>query len=112
MSWARRIFRSAAGRLPTPLLRPFGAPVAVFFHGVEHEIFDADLQQNHHALKDFRAIAACLKAHFDVAPLDELANALAHPERHRRTVFLMSDDGYANALHTAANVLQEFGLPW
>lgn len=84
----------------------------MFFHGVEPNIFDPELQENHHAIEDFRAIAAALKAHFDVAPLSELGAALRHPQKHRRTVFLTSDDGYANTLHTAANVLEDLGLPW
>src|ERR1043165_5886794 len=86
--------------------------MAVFFHGVEREIFDPALQENHHAIEDFHAIAAGLKIHFDVRPLSDLEGALARPQRHRRTVFLMSDDGYANTLHTAADVLGDLELPW
>jgi peptidoglycan/xylan/chitin deacetylase (PgdA/CDA1 family) len=107
-----RAFRSMAGQLPAPLTRPLGQPAAVFFHGVERDIFDPSLQDNHHAIEDFHAIASALKANFDVAPLSELDDAIANPKRHRRTVFLMSDDGYANTLHTAADVLQDLCLPW
>lgn len=84
----------------------------MFFHGVEREILDPDLQDNHHALEDFRIIAAALNANFEVLPLGELSDALARPKRHRRTVFLMADDGYANNLHTASQVLQDLRLPW
>jgi peptidoglycan/xylan/chitin deacetylase (PgdA/CDA1 family) len=97
---------------PGWLLRPLGQPVAVFFHGVEREILDPPLQENHHAVEDFHTIAAGLKTHFDVRPLSDLEDALARPQRHRRTVFLMSDDGYANTLHTAADVLGDVELPW
>jgi peptidoglycan/xylan/chitin deacetylase (PgdA/CDA1 family) len=112
MSFAGRTLRAIADRLPAALLRPLGAPVAVFFHGVEQEIFDPDLQDNHHRAEDFYEIASALKLHFDVAPLSELSDALARPKRHRRTVFLISDDGYANTLHIAAGVLEDLGLPW
>jgi peptidoglycan/xylan/chitin deacetylase (PgdA/CDA1 family) len=112
LSFAGRTLRILAARLPPVLVRPLGGPVAVFFHGVEQNIFDSDLQENHHAVEDFYEITSTLKVHFDVAPLSELGTALRHPQKHRRTVFLMSDDGYANTLHTAANVLEGFGLPW
>lgn len=109
---AGRGFRYISGHLPASLVRPLGQPAAVFFHGAERKIFDPVLQENHHAIADFYAIAAALKANFHVASLSELDDALAHPHRHRRTVFLMSDDGYANTLHTAADVLENLELPW
>src|SRR3954468_21398050 len=99
-------------RAPGWLLRPLGQPMAVFFHGVERKILDPALQENHHSVEDFHAIAAGLKTHFEVLPLSDLEDALARPQRHRRTVFLMSDDGYANTLHTAADILKELGIPW
>lgn len=98
--------------MPAPLVRPLGEPTAVFFHGAERKIFDPVLQENHHALPNLHGIATALKGNFDVAPLSELDEALAHPHRHRRTVFLMSDDGYANTLHSAADVLENLDLPW
>lgn len=84
----------------------------LFFHGVEPQITDPDAQNNHHALEDFAGIAMALKRHFKVAPLSELPHALRYPQRHRRTVFLSSDDGYANTLSVAAPVLKALELPW
>src|SRR5205823_4390828 len=66
MSFTGRTLRTIAGRLPATLLRPLGAAVAVFFHGVERCPFDTDLQDNHHRTEDFCEIASALKAHFDV----------------------------------------------
>jgi peptidoglycan/xylan/chitin deacetylase (PgdA/CDA1 family) len=40
-----------------------------------------------------------------------LEDVLKNPERHVHTVFLMSDDGYANTL-LAADILNELGLSW
>jgi peptidoglycan/xylan/chitin deacetylase (PgdA/CDA1 family) len=111
LSLKRKLLRQAGARLPAKLLRSLGRPVALFFHGVERRIADPALQFNHHALEDFHAIAAALKADFDVAPLTELGAVLKRPERHRRTVFLMSDDGYANT-QLAADVLEDLHLPW
>jgi peptidoglycan/xylan/chitin deacetylase (PgdA/CDA1 family) len=105
------IFRAVSRAAPA-LGRQLGRPVAVFFHGVEPRLEDPALQSNHHELEAFAAIARSLKADFDVAPISDLTYVLKRPERHPRTVFLMADDGYANNLGVAAEVLGEFGLPW
>ncbi|MDE3115114.1 MAG: polysaccharide deacetylase family protein [Pseudomonadota bacterium] len=94
------------------LAQGLGRPAAVFFHGVEPVTLDPHLQANHHEVPVFRAIMSALKRNFDVLPLTALDDALAHPGRHRRTVFVMSDDGYANTLSVAAPILEELGLPW
>lgn len=107
-----RIGRKVGEWIPPGLVRILGRPSAVFFHGVEHTTADPNVQTNHHEAHVFRAIARSLKQNFDVLPLSELDDALARPERHRRTVFLMSDDGYANTLDVAAPILEELGLPW
>lgn len=107
-----RIGRKVGEWIPPGMVRLLGRPAAVFFHGVEHSTADPDVQTNHHETHVFRAIARSLKLNFDVLPLSELDDALARPERHRRTVFLMSDDGYANTLSIAAPILEELNLPW
>lgn len=104
--------RELARWLPPGALRPFGRPVALFFHGVTPQIDDPQIQLNQHDARAFRGIAMALKENFQVLPLAALDDALAHPERHERTVFLMSDDGYANALTVAADILEELQLPW
>jgi len=105
------IFRAVSRAAPA-LGRHFGRPAAVFFHGVERRIDDPTLQSNHHQLDAFAAIARALKTDFDVAPISDLAHVLKRPERHPRTVFLMADDGYANNLSLAADLLANLGLPW
>ena len=106
--WGRRL----GAWIPPGLVRFLGRPAAVFFHGVEPVTVDPRVQVNHHEVPVFRHIAAALKANFDILPLSALDDALARPERHRRTVFLMSDDGYVNTLSTAQPILEELGLPW
>lgn len=106
------VVRRAARWIPGFALAPFGRPVALFFHGVVPRIADGRIELNHHTLSAFRTIATQLKRQFQVLPLDALGEAMRQPERHRRTVFLMSDDGYANVLDVAADVLEELGLPW
>lgn len=107
-----RIVRQLGARLPSALLRPLAGPAAVFFHGVELNVFDPYLQSNHHKIQDFYEIALALKLEFDVAPLSALPDVLASPRRHRRSVFLMSDDGYANTLSVVAPMLSSLRLPW
>ena len=106
------VLRSAARWIPGATLRPFGRPVALFFHGVVPQITDPRIEINHHTVAAFRAIATRLKRSFEVRPLDALEDALKRPERHARTVFLMADDGYANTLEVAAPILEELHLPW
>jgi peptidoglycan/xylan/chitin deacetylase (PgdA/CDA1 family) len=107
-----RILRKAGSMLPTALVRGFGRPVALFFHGVEHRIDDSRVQSNHHDFVAFSEIVEFLKDNFDVLPLTMLGDVLRAPKRHRRSVFLMSDDGYANNLSVAHGVLRELNLPW
>jgi len=86
--------------------------MAVFFHGVERQVSDGWMRDTQHALDDFAIIAQSLKRDFDVIPLAALSDVLKKPERHSRAVFLMSDDGYANTLSLAADVLGGHNLPW
>jgi peptidoglycan/xylan/chitin deacetylase (PgdA/CDA1 family) len=86
--------------------------VALHFHGVEKRIEDPRIQISQHDRDDFYALAKSLKANFQVLPLDALPDVLKAPARHRRSVFLMSDDGYRNALTETADILDGLGLPW
>lgn len=112
MSMAGRIARATGTLIPAALARPFGAPAAVFFHGVEPQLANRTIQTNQHTLDAFENIARLLKRDFDVLPLAALADVRKQPAKHGRALFLMSDDGYANTLTVAADVLGSFALPW
>lgn len=112
MTTIGRLSRLTGAWIPAALARPFGAPTAVFFHGVERQICDPALQVNQHRLDAFEDVARLLKREFDVLPLHAMPDVLKRPEKHARALFLMSDDGYANTLTTAAPVLKAHGLPW
>ena len=105
-----QLARKASRMIPAALLRPAGGPAALFFHGVEPATLDGRVQVNHHGLASFEAIIAALRRDFDPRPLGDIDTVLAAPHRHRRAVFLMSDDGYANTLSVVAPVLK--GIPW
>lgn len=112
MSRLGQIARGLGRFIPADAVRPLGRPAAVFFHGVEPVTRDGRLQTNHHETAAFSAIARSLKANFDVLPLTALDDVLKEPGRHNRAVFLMSDDGYANTLRIAADILEDLALPW
>ncbi len=112
MSRLGQIARGLGRFIPAEAARPFGRPAAVLFHGVAPATRDPKLQTNHHETADFVAIARSLKANFDVLPLAALDDVLKAPTRHPRALFLMSDDGYANTLSVAADILEELALPW
>lgn len=107
-----QIARSVARRIPPALLRHAGRPAAVHFHGVEPDPADPLVRANHHDRDTFVRIAKALKHNFQVLPLTAIGDVLKRPERHSRSVFLMSDDGYANTLSLAADILEELQLPW
>ena len=112
MSRFGQIARGIGRYIPAGAVRPLGRPAAVFFHGVEATTPDPDVQTNHHETADFVAIARHLKRDFDVLPLAAIDDVLKAPDRHPRALFLMSDDGYANTLTVAADILEEMRLPW
>jgi peptidoglycan/xylan/chitin deacetylase (PgdA/CDA1 family) len=112
MSRFGQIARGLGRFIPADAARPLGRPAAVFFHGVEPTTLDARLQTNHHETDAFAQIAQDLKANFDVLPLDAVEDVLKAPDRYPRAVFLMSDDGYANTLTVAADLLDDLKLPW
>jgi peptidoglycan/xylan/chitin deacetylase (PgdA/CDA1 family) len=105
------VLRNAVGWLPARMMRSFGRPVALFFHGVERRVDDPRVQSNHHDEIAFIEIAKFLKVSFDVLPFDRIADVLRRPEANRGAVFLTCDDGYANNFR-AAEILQSYGLPW
>ena len=111
MSTAGEALRDILGRLPARLMRHFGRPVALFFHGVEQRVDDARVQSNHHSAAAFSEIAKFLGGNFDVLPFGQIGEVLRRPESNRRAVFLMCDDGYANNLR-AAEILRSYNLPW
>jgi peptidoglycan/xylan/chitin deacetylase (PgdA/CDA1 family) len=107
-----RLARDIGRAIPARAVLSAAQPAALFFHGVEKRTLDGRIQTNHHEADMFRRIVARLALDFDVLPLSQIETVLAAPERHARSVFLMSDDGYANTLTVAAPILEEFKLPW
>ena len=110
-SLAGRIFAGTARLVPQAAVLPLARPAAVFFHGIERQIDDDVLQNNHHEREAFIVLMRELRTRFDVLPLAALDAVLKDPEKHGRALFLMADDGYANLLD-AADILEELQMPW
>ena len=98
--------------LPPAALRGASRPAALLFHGVEQHIDDPRMQIVHHQRDTFYKIAKSLKKNFQILPLTALDEVLKAPACHGRRVFLMSDDGYANNLTVAADILEDLRIPW
>jgi len=111
-SLSGQIARRAARWIPPGLARNIAGPAAVFFHGVELPSSAPGLENIHHRADIFFEIAQSLKRHFDVLPLSAMAEARKNPSRHRHALFITFDDGYANNLHVAADILGGLALPW
>jgi peptidoglycan/xylan/chitin deacetylase (PgdA/CDA1 family) len=107
-----QIARNLGRFVPLSALRALGRPAALAFHGVEHRTLDGAVQTNHHEAAIFEAMMRSLKARFQILPLSAIEDVLKAPERHSRTLFLTSDDGYANTLSVAADILEDLKLPW
>jgi len=112
-TWASpgNLLRTLARCVPPGLLRPFGRPVVLAFHGLVTRIADERIEVAQHERDVFHAIVKTLKAQFDVLPLGAIADVGKNPGRYPRAVFLTADDGYSS-LDAAADLLEEQRLPW
>lgn len=94
------------------LTKSFVRPSALLFHGVEPSTDDARVQTNHHEADLFYEIVKSLKQNYQFLPIGAVGHAIREPKDYARSIFLMSDDGYANTLSVAADILQSLRVPW
>lgn len=111
-SLSGQLIRKLGAWIPPRAIRQLSHPAALLFHGVEPSIDDARVQVVHHRRDMFHAIVKSLKQNFQILPLAAMSDILKAPHRYPRTIFLMSDDGYANNLTDAADILEELRIPW
>jgi peptidoglycan/xylan/chitin deacetylase (PgdA/CDA1 family) len=82
-----------------------------FYHGVVESRSDERLERHFHLLSDFREHLSLFRR-ARVLRLDEIADTLSTPSRHRSGgIAITFDDGFANNL-LAHELLREAGLPW
>jgi hypothetical protein len=85
----------------------------LFYHGVEKDILDPDVQRLHMPLHVFEKQVTFLRRHREVISMDYLYECVANRYRlEPRHVVLTFDDGYKNNLHTVAPLLQALNLPF
>ncbi len=111
-SLSGQLVRELGRWIPPGAIRQLSRPAALLFHGVETSIDDSRVQVVHHRREMFHDIAKSLKHNFQILPLTALSDVLKAPDRYPRALFLMADDGYANNLTDAADILEELRIPW
>lgn len=105
--------RTSFPNIVTDALRRVVLPSAVlYFHGVVPTLDDRRVQTLHFETDTFVALLRNIGRHCDFMPLSAYGDFIAGKRpRKRPVVFLTSDDGYQNNLHTALPLLQEMGIP-
>jgi peptidoglycan/xylan/chitin deacetylase (PgdA/CDA1 family) len=96
--------RSAVKRAPTP-----GAAVILMYHRIAQ--LEPDTLRNCVAAERFQNHMRRLRERFEVRSLEELARALGENRLPARCVAVTLDDGYLDALTTAAPILADVGVP-
>ncbi len=88
-------------------------PVVLFYHGVEKNIADPEIQRVHLPLRTFEKQINFLRRHREVISIDDLHESIMSGYRlEPRHVVLTFDDGYRNNLHIVAPFLQTSNLPF
>jgi len=103
---------NASGVFRLMRARKRGALV-LFYHGVEHEITDSDIQSLQVSFTVFRRQMEYLHRNFEVISAGQLADRFE--QRHAFTggeVHLTFDDGYVNNLEVVAPYLHSLGMPF
>lgn len=111
MSVFKTLGRQAAKLIPPALLRPLARPAVVYFHGVEPKGSDAELERIHHKAEIFDQIVSALNKTYTILPMHALDEVLQWPGKHRNSLFITFDDGYANNM-LAAEILGALSIPW
>lgn len=111
MSLFKPVARQFAKFVPEALVRPLTRPAVVYFHGVEAEGSDAEIERIHHRADLFAEIVTALNKTYTILPMRALGEVLRQPHLYRNCLFITFDDGYANNL-LAAQILQALAIPW
>lgn len=88
-------------------------PTVLFYHGVEENILDPEVQGLHLSLQAFERQIAFLRRHREVVSMDYLYECLVNRYAlESRQVVLTFDDGYKNNLRIVAPLLKAWKLPF
>lgn len=116
MSAASRRFRLTVSRYcgAQGLFRLWSrGPTVIFYHGVEENILDPEVQGLHVPLRLFEKQISFLRRHREVVSMDDLYESIVNQTGlESRHVVLTFDDGYRNNLRIVAPLLKAWKLPF
>ncbi len=88
-------------------------PTVLFYHGVEENIIDRDVQMLHMPQRVFEKQIAFLRQHREVISMDHLYECIVNRYGlEPRQVVLTFDDGYKNNLRVVAPLMKAWNLPF
>lgn len=87
--------------------------VALFWHGVEEELIDPDVQMLHILFPQFEKQIKYLRQNFEIISLDDLHECLTNGYKiHPSQVLITFDDGYKNNVTLVAPFLNSLNIPF
>ena len=88
-------------------------PAVLFYHGVEEDLVDPEVQTLHLPMARFENHIAYLRKHFEIVSLDYLFDKLSNHRRlDPRQIAITFDDGYRNNLEVVAPFLNGYNVPF
>jgi peptidoglycan/xylan/chitin deacetylase (PgdA/CDA1 family) len=88
-------------------------PTVLFYHGIEENILDREVQALHMSLRAFERQIAFVRCNREVVSMDYLYECIASGRGlDPRQVVLTFDDGYKNNLRVVAPLLNTWKLPF
>jgi peptidoglycan/xylan/chitin deacetylase (PgdA/CDA1 family) len=88
-------------------------PTVLFYHGIEENILDRDVQALHLSLQAFERQIAFVRRNREIVSMDDLYECIAGGRAlDPRQVILTFDDGYRNNLRVVAPLLNAWRLPF
>ncbi len=88
-------------------------PAVLFYHGVEEDIIDPEVQGLHMSLRVFEKQIAFLRKEREVISIDDLYECITNGKNlNCKHVVLTFDDGYKNNLRIVAPLMRAWNLPF
>jgi len=88
-------------------------PTVLFYHGVEEDIIDPEIQGLHLPLSLFERQISFLRREREVVSIDDLWESIENRKPlDARCIVLTFDDGYRNNLRVVAPILKSWNLPF
>ena len=89
-----------------------GKTMVLYFHGVEKDLINSDIQINHYPLAQFQETILYVKKHFEILSIDDFYDLYLSKKLPSKTALITFDDGYKNNLINVAPFLNDFDVPF